>query len=276
MLKTKKFGDHFLWDFPRTRQWLLSIESWNPWFWCWDGPVWVVQELREVALDCTRVLQPSEVCSHWNPTSPWILKSFKAPRTLADHLVLPPPPVCGIRSAFSEPSAAAAGTSNPLKGGAGDCLEGPVASLVSQFSLTSCISCVASPDNCPPIWRLCHGWVLAAAEQLNLNIHNQRDYSVFSEDLSEGWHLLRPVSEIAGENWGSRVCSRVEIASMDTCCPVAGRSRVCLLDPFEPQTDFWLSLVKIIVVLPLVHFLILPGCLAQSRPGVINKGHLTD
>lgn len=96
-------------------------------------------------------------------------------------------PICETWPGLLRAERAAVGTSNSLKGGARDCLKGRLPSLVSQFSLTSrIVSCVASPDNCPPIWRLCHGWALAAAEQLNLNIHNRRDYRVFTEDLCEG------------------------------------------------------------------------------------------
>lgn len=64
------------------------------------------------------------------------------------------------------------------------------------------VSCVTSPDKRPPIWRLCHSSVV---EQLDLNVHHQREDLVFTQDLCEGgisafysWHL--PVSDRADIN----------------------------------------------------------------------------
>lgn len=46
------------------------------------------------------------------------------------------------------------------------------------------------PDRRPPIWRLRHGWALAEAVRVMLNIGSQRDYHVFSADLRGDWCSL--------------------------------------------------------------------------------------
>lgn len=134
--------------------------------------------------------------------------SFQTPRTWEDHLVLLFAPFVRRGPAFSEPS----GISNSLKGGVGDCLKGGLISLASQFSLTSrLISCVASPDNCPPIWQLCHGCVLELGQRRSCWTWTSTTRGITVSSLrahARGgliplcWHL--PVSNIVDAKWGRK------------------------------------------------------------------------
>lgn len=151
------------------------MESWNTW--------WNMQEkVREAVF-------LSAVKSAWTNLLA-ALESFVSGNTKDAGTSPRPPirPICERRLARPEPSARPAGLpihwreEREIACGLGSSLWW--ANLVWPL-VSSPVS--PGPDNCPPIWRLCHGWAVTAVERLNPNIRSRGDYRALSEGLSEGW-----------------------------------------------------------------------------------------
>lgn len=159
------------------------------------------------------------VTTKWSVDWAWVLKPCKllstksllplvfiwSSKDVGGSHCSPIRPICEIWPAFSEPS----GISNSLKGGAGDCLKGGLPSLVSQFSLTChLVSCVASPDNCPPIWRLCHGCMVELRQRRSswTWTSTTRGITVSSPrtDVGGGWMPFLLTFNTVDVNWGRK------------------------------------------------------------------------